>query len=522
MLGVTKQVTMKQKTGVNRMSETRDVLFEAKNITKRFGSTVALDQVDLTIYRGEIRGLIGENGSGKSTISSIAAGMQKADGGTMYFKGKKHAPATMLEGAQAGFGMIVQEAGTVSGISIAQNIFLGKEKQFTRFGLVDKAAMNRAAKEALDNIGFTDIDPEALIDTLDLQQRKLIEVAKVMYEKPEVMVVDETTTALSQRGRAIVYQLMKRQKKEGKAVMFISHDLDEVMEHCDSLTVLRDGQLIRTLDKEEFEPGLVKKCMVGREIGEHYYREDKGREISEEVVLEACNLTSGLGVMKNVSIQLHKGEILGIAGLSDCGMHELGRALFGEELLAAGEVFATTKRIKITSPKTAIASGIGYVSKDRDKEALVLSAPIRDNIVAAGMDKVSGTLGIITDKAEKQYVNKQVETLSIKCADINQNVQQLSGGNKQKVVFGKWIGRDSDILILDCPTRGVDIGVKASMYQLMDEMALSGKSIIIIGEEMVEVLGMSDRVLVMKNGRINGELFRKDGVTENDVLEYMI
>lgn len=504
------------------MSETREVLFEAKGITKRFGSTVALKKVDLTIYRGEIRGLIGENGSGKSTISSIAAGMQKPDEGTMVFKGQEHKPATMLDGAKAGFGMIVQEAGTVSGISIAQNIFLGKEKDFTKFGLVDKKAMNRAAKEALDNIGFTDIDPAALIDSLDLQQRKLVEVAKVMYEKPDVMVVDETTTALSQQGREIVYRLMQRQKEEGKAVMFISHDLDEVMEHCDTLTVLRDGDLIRTLDKDEFEPGLVKKCMVGREIGEQYYREDKGREISKEVVLEAKNLTSGLGIMKNVSLQLHKGEILGIAGLSDCGMHELGRALFGEEVLATGEVIATGTQTKIKNPKTAIVCGIGYVSKDRDKEALVLSAPIRDNIVAAGMDKVEGKCKLISRKAEAEYVNKQVETLSIKCADINQNVKQLSGGNKQKVVFGKWIGRDSEILILDCPTRGVDIGVKAAMYKLMDDMALAGKSIIIIGEEMVEVLGMSDRVLVMKNGRINGELFRKDNVTENDVLEYMI
>lgn len=504
------------------MAETREVLFDAKGITKRFGSTVALNQVDLTIYRGEIRGLIGENGSGKSTISSIAAGMQKADAGTMTFMGKEHAPATMLEGAKAGFGMIVQEAGTVSGITVAQNIFLGKEKEFAKFGIVDKKAMNRAAKEALDNIGFTDVNPDAMIDTLDIQQRKLVEVAKVMYEKPEVMVVDETTTALSQKGREIVYKLMRRQKEEGKAVMFISHDLDEVMEHCDSLTVLRDGELIRTLERTEFEPSLVKKCMVGREIGEHYYREDKGREISDEVVLEAHNLTSGLGVMTNVSLALHKGEILGIAGLSDCGMHELGRALFGEEVLATGEVIATSSKMRIDSPKTAIACGIGYVSKDRDKEALVLSASIRDNIVAAGMDKVTGALGIITKKAEREYVNAQVETLSIKCADIDQNVKELSGGNKQKVVFGKWIGRDSDILILDCPTRGVDIGVKAAMYQLMDDMALAGKSIIIIGEEMVEVLGMSDRVLVMKNGCISGELFRRDNVTENDVLEYMI
>lgn len=504
------------------MPEKREILFQAKGITKRFGSTVALDHVDLSIYSGEIRGLIGENGSGKSTISSIAAGMYKADSGTMMFKGAEHAPTSMIEGAENGFGMIVQEAGTIPGISIAQNIFLGKEEMFKKCGIVNKKAMNEAARKALENIGFEGVDPSALIDTLDMQDRKLVEVAKVMYNNPEVMVVDETTTALSQKGRDIVYRLMQRQKEQGKAVMFISHDLDEVMEHCDTLTVLRDGNLIRTLEKEEFEPSLVKKCMVGREISEHYYREDYGREISSEVVLSAKNLTSGLGVMTNVSLELHKGEILGIAGLSECGMHELGRALFGEEVLATGEVVAVKENKVINSPRTAIDCGIGYVSKDRDREALVLSASIRDNIIASGFDKVENKCKLISKKSEKQYVDKQVDALSIKCADIDQNVQHLSGGNKQKVVFGKWIGRESEILILDCPTRGVDIGVKAAMYQLMDEMVLSGKSIIMIGEEMMEVIGMSDRILVMKNGRISGELKRGKDVTENQVLQYMI
>lgn len=504
------------------MSENREVLFEAKGITKRFGSTVALNKVDLTIYRGEIRGLIGENGSGKSTISSIAAGMQRADEGLMLFHGKEHKPANMIEGAKSGFGMIVQESGVVPGITIAQNIFLGKEKQFSKCGLVDRRLMNDAAKKALDNIGFYDVDPAALIDTLDMQDRKLVEVAKAMYEEPDVMVVDETTTALSQKGREIIYSLIERQKKQGKAVMFISHDLEEVMEHCDSLTVLRDGQLIRTLDKEDFSPALVKKCMVGREIGEKYYREDYDRSISDEVVLEAKNLTSGLGIMTDVSFKLHKGEILGIAGLSDCGMHELGRALFGEEILATGEVLAVKHNKTVDNPYTAVRCGIGYVSKDRDKEALVLNASIKDNIVSTAFDKVSNKSGVITKTAEKRYVQKLIDTLSIKCADMDQDVKQLSGGNKQKVVFSKWIGRDSDILILDCPTRGVDIGVKAAMYELMDKMVLAGKSIILIGEEMVEVMGMSDRILVMKDGTINGEIMRSKDVTENDILEYMI
>ncbi len=497
-------------------------IVETKDLCKRFGPTVALDHVNIRIMPGKITGLIGENGSGKSTISSIIAGMQPATSGELFLHGKPYKPASMIDGAAHGMGMIVQESGTVSGLTLAQNIFLGSEKQFTRFGLVDRKAMNAAAQEALDAIGFTRAKADDPIDMLDQQERKLVEVAKVMYRKPEVMIVDETTTALSQSGRDIVYKLMAQQRDEGKAVIFISHDLDEVMEHCDCLSVLRDGVLIGTLERNEFDPALVKKYMVGREIGEKYYREDYGRPISDEVVLEARDLTSGLGIMTNVSLKLHRGEILGVAGLSDCGMHELGHALFGEGRTATGTVTVYPSGAVIDSPVKAMANGIGYVSKDRDREALVLTASIRDNIVAAGFDKVAGKAGLITRKAEKAYVDKQVAGLSIKCAEIDQNVQYLSGGNKQKVVFGKWVGRDSSILILDCPTRGVDIGVKTAMYQLMDDMAKEGRSILMISEEMTELIGMCDRILVMKNGRLNGEFLRSKDVTENHILDCMI
>lgn len=497
-------------------------IIETRDLCKHFGPTVALNNVNVKIMPGKITGLIGENGSGKSTISSIMAGMQPATSGELFLHGEPYHPQSMIDGAAHGIGMIVQEAGTVSGLTLAQNIFLGSEKDFRRFGLVDHRAMNKAAQEALDRIGFTRAKAGDMIDILDQQERKLVEVAKVMYRNPEILVVDETTTALSQSGRDIVYRLMEEQRDAGKAVIFISHDLDEVMEHCDCLSVLRDGNLIATLDKKDFSAALVKKYMVGREIGEKYYREDYGKEISDEVVLEAENITSGLGIMTNVSLQLHKGEILGIAGLSDCGMHELGHALFGEGRLATGKVTVYPSGAAVDSAVTAMANGIGYVSKDRDREALVLTASIRDNIIAAGFDKVANRAGIITRKAEKAYVDKQVKDLSIKCAEIDQNVQYLSGGNKQKVVFGKWVGRDSRILILDCPTRGVDIGVKTAMYQLMEDMVADGKSIVMISEEMTELIGMCDRILVMKNGRLNGEFIRSREVTENHILDCMI
>ncbi|NTV91700.1 MAG: sugar ABC transporter ATP-binding protein, partial [Clostridiales bacterium] len=309
------------------MQAEKELIFETRNLTKYFGPTVALNEVSIKVFRGQITGLIGENGSGKSTITSIAAGMQPADGGEMLFKGHIHKPASMIEGSKTGIGMIVQEMGTVPGITVAQNIFLGNEDQFKTLGFVSAVKMNKAAGEALENIGFGDIDPSAYIDTLSLQDRKLVEIAKVMYQKPELLVVDETTTALSQKGRDIIYGIMKKMKEENKAVVFISHDLDELIQTCDTLTVLRDGKLIASMDKDQMEPGEIKRHMVGRKMTDRYYRDDYDAIIKDEVVLDIDNVTSGTGLLINFSEKVHRGEILGIGGLSHCGMHELGKCI---------------------------------------------------------------------------------------------------------------------------------------------------------------------------------------------------
>lgn len=498
-----------------------ELLFEAIKIRKEYGITVALKEVDMKVYRGEIRGLIGENGSGKSTLSSIASGMGIATKGDMLFKGQPYKPATMLEGAKLGIGMIVQEKGTIDGITVAQNIFLGSENQFKKYGFINAKAMNIEAKKALVNIGVLDIEADRYIDSLDIQERKLVEVAKVIYKNPEILIVDETTTALSQKGRDIIYNLMQKMKSEGKAVLFVSHDLQEVMEHCDTLTVLRDGYLIDTLIKSDFDENRVKQLMVGREMSGNYYRTDSKCTYSDEVVIKVENLTTGRGLAENISFELHKSEILGIGGLSHCGMHELGRAIFGDEPIVTGSVTYVPNNILINDPLVAMNLEIGYVSKDRDSEALVLTASIKDNIIGAGYDKVAKK-GIISPKVEKAYVDAQVEEMSIKCATINQQVKFLSGGNKQKVVFSKWLGRQSEILILDCPTRGIDIGVKASMYRLMEQMKAEGKSILMISEELTELIGMSDRLLILKDGSISCELRRDETFDENTVINYML
>lgn len=504
----------------------KEIVVEVKHMDKHFGPTIALNDVNITIRRGEILGLIGENGSGKSTVTSIVSGMQKADKGEMVFKGNKWEPQSMLMALEHGIGMIVQENGTIPGVTVAENIFLGETNRFKTFGkgdkkwgFINKKQMIEEAQAALDYIGASHIKAQMLTGAIDMQDRKLVEIAKVMIKNPEVLVVDETTTALSQLGRDIIYKIMNRMKEENKAVVFISHDLDEIMNVCDALTVLRDGKIIVTFDKEEFDEDLIKISMIGREMQGDYYRSDYDGSSSDEIVLEIKNGNLG-DQLKDFNLQLHKGEILGIGGLSHCGMHTLGKVLFGAEKLQSGEVRVYGELLKNESD--AMNKRIGYVAKDRDTESLNLNASIRDNIAAGGLDAFSIKNFLILPGREKKYVNKQIQELSIKCADMNQYVSALSGGNKQKVVFGKWIGRGSNILVMDCPTRGVDIGVKQAMYQMMYKMKQEGKTLVIISEEMAELIGMTDRLLIMKDGELKKEFARSKDLSEQDVIQYMI
>ncbi len=502
------------------MAEKGEVVLEVKDMSKNFGATIALNHVDIQLKTGEIRGLIGENGSGKSTVSSIIAGMQPATDGEMFYKGKPWKPKTMLEASDHGIGMIVQEAGTIESITVAENIFLGNAKKFMKGPFVDKRAMIKEAQKALEEVGITWINAALPTRLLDMQERKLVEVAKVMCLNPEILIVDETTTALSQKGRELLYRIMHKMADEGKSVIIISHDMEEMTSECDVLTILRDGVIIDNLNKEDFEDNKIKRLMVGREIKGNYYRIDND-PYEEEVVLKADCITT-LEELLCFNLELHKGEILGIGGLSDCGMHTVGRALYGLEEVIDGEVVLPVRNAVIHDSIEAFKSGMGYVSKNRDTESLELMAPVKENIQSTGYWKNLLVKPFIDFKKEKRYVQEQIDNLSIKCTDMHQPVRFLSGGNKQKVVFGKWIAGDAEILILDCPTRGVDVGVKAAMYQLMYEMKKNGKSLIMISEELPELMGMSDRLIIMKDGRISGEFMRQDGFNEHELINYMI
>ncbi len=497
-------------------------MLETKGIYKSFGPTRALVDVNLVVNRGEVRGLIGENGSGKSTLSSIVAGALAADEGTMFFKGKPFTPTGMVDAQKQGVSMVVQEMGTITGISVASNIFLGNLNQFRKKGLLSLRQMNKKAKEILAEIGVPEIDPTWIIDRLNFEDRKIVEIARAMYSQPEILIIDETTTALATKGRTLLYKIIEKMKSQNKAVLFISHDLDELMNVCNTITVLRDGNFIDTLDKNQMNIPLLRKLMVGRELQGNYYRGDYDGTHGKKVVLDLHQVTTGSNV-ENLMMQLHEGEILGIGGLSDCGMHEVGRIAFGitKPLTGSVTLIKDNSKVDIKNSEIAIKNKIGYVSKDRDKEALILAASIKENVVLPSL-KVLSRKSFISRKSEKIMTDEQVKTMQIKCYSPTQNCNELSGGNKQKVVFAKWLANQSDVLILDCPTRGIDVGVKANMYQLMYDLKKQGKSILLISEELPELIGMSDRVLIMKDGTITAEFDRSPELSEHTVIDYMI
>lgn len=495
-------------------------LLECKGISMNFGITKALINVDFTAEAGKIYGLVGENGSGKSTLSSIIAGIHNPVAGTMTFRGQPWKPQNSLQASQNGVGIIVQEAGTIALCNVPQNIFLGQESKFSKHGIVNMGAMIQAAQQVLDEIGANFIHAGVSTMTLNMQTRKIVEIAKAYSNNPELLIVDETTNALAQDGRDILFNLIHRLAENGKSVIVISHDIEEVCEHCDEVVVLKDGTVTANLTKKDMIPKKIKELMIGRELIGNFYREDMD-PYSDEVVLEIKD-ANALHQVTGANLQLHKGEILGIGGLSDCGMHVLGKMMFGEEIIAKGSVTLPQKGIRITNPETAVKNGVAYISKDRDKESLALDTHISDNIASTGYDENRIGKILFSRKKECTWVDNQVDSLKIKCNDKYDLIRSLSGGNKQKTAFGKWFARDADIMILDCPTRGIDIGVKQEMYRLMYEMKKHGKGIVIISEELSELIGMCDRLLVMKDGRITKELFRKDGMTEQEIIEYMV
>lgn len=499
------------------MSEIR---LQIQNLNKSFGVTKAVKDVSFNVNKGEVHALIGENGSGKSTLTNMLTGIYSIDSGKFILDGKEVAPKNQVEANDDGISIIVQELGTLSGLTVAENIFLGHEKQFVKCGIKNTNAMNKKASELLKEYGFDKINASAMIDDYDFEDRKLIEIVKATYFNPKIVVVDETTTALSSEGRDVLYKQMEKVRKGGNSVIFISHDLPEILEKSDTITILRDGVYIDTVKSKDVTEEDLKRLMVGREVTGDCYREDYGEKVSDEVVLSVKNVTVP-GLISNVSFELHKGEILGFGGLSESGMHEVGKAIFGASYDREGKV-VLADGTEINDIPTAIKNSIAYTSKDRDNESVVLNQSIEDNICLPSLNSLSNGGGLLNDKKLGEFSNKFAKQMSVKMVGVKQFVSELSGGNKQKVVLARWIGKDSDIVVLDSPTRGIDIKVKQDIYRLMNQMRKSGKSIIMISEELMELIGMCDWIIIMKDGKISGELERDKDLDENSLISVMV
>ncbi|MBR0229402.1 MAG: sugar ABC transporter ATP-binding protein [Clostridia bacterium] len=497
----------------------KKTLLIAEHINKRFGITHAVNDVSLTIAAGEIRGLIGENGSGKSTFSQMLCGIYSIGGGTFTLDGQPLHIRNQVEANNAGISIIVQEMGTLSGLTVAENIFLGHEEPFMRHGVKNSRAMNREAQRLLDEYGFGRIKAGVMIDHYNFEDRKLVEIVKATYMKPKILVIDETTTALSQNGRVELYKIMDAIRADGRSVIFISHDLGEVLTHTDTVSVLRDGEFIDTVNAADVTEDDLKRLMVGREIGSAYYRTDYGTPVSDEVVLTVKNVTVP-GEIQDVSFALHRGEILGFGGLSECGMHEVGKAIFGASWNRTGSV-TLSDGTQINDIPTAISHSVAYASKDRDNESIILNESIRNNVVLPSLEELSSHKLLFGPKLTR-FADTYATQMQTKMQNVKQFVSDLSGGNKQKVVLARWIGKNSDILVLDSPTRGIDVKVKQAIYALMQELKEKGKSIIMISEEIPELLGMSDRIFVMKDGRISGEFLRSPELNEEDLIKKMV
>lgn len=479
-------------------------------IDKRFPGVHALKKCNFELKKGEVHALIGENGAGKSTMMKILTGVFQKDEGSICYKGKEvHIPNTKAA-QEIGIGIIHQELNLMPDLTVAQNIFIGKEPMKCGGLLCDDRKLNRNAKALLDSMNV-DIQPETIVESLTVAQQQMVEIAKALSFQSEVLIMDEPTAALTESEIEELFRIVHDLKMKGVAIVYISHRMEELKKICDRVTVMRDGQYIATREMNEVTIDEIIHMMVGREIFEEV------RETVEEedatTVLEVKNLNRGRHV-KNVSFRLKKGEILGFAGLMGAGRTEVARCIFGADIMESGEIYIHGQRVHIRSPKDAVERGIGYLSEDRKRFGLVLGLDVESNIAMAAMERFKNSFGFLKTEESKKNCEEFIRTLRIKTPSGKQLVQNLSGGNQQKVVIGKWLTRDCDILIFDEPTRGIDIGAKSEIYKLLNDLAEQGKSIIMISSELPEILRMSHRIMVMCEGRITGELKRNEATQE--------
>ncbi len=477
----------------------QDDLLRMEGIEKLFPGVHALNNCRFEIRRGEVHALVGENGAGKSTMMKVLTGIYKRDGGTIHYKGREIDLSSPEEAQALGIGIIHQELNLMPHLSVAENIFIGREPM--RGPFLDKKKANADARKLLNSLRI-DIDPTIPCNKLSVAKQQMVEIAKALSYDSELLVMDEPSAALTEAEVQELFRFIRDLKKRGHAIIYISHRLDELPQITDRITVMRDGQYVGTVNTADVTKEQIIAMMVGRVI----YEQPKTKsEVPEgaPVILEARGLIANN--VKNVSFKLKKGEILGFAGLMGAGRTETMRALFGADPRAGGEILLNGKPVKIESPADAVDLGIGYLSEDRKAFGVAVGLSVSENSVLANLDKYSSG-GFVNRRRVNEVTQEYVDKLSIKTPGVRQLVKNLSGGNQQKVVIAKWLIKNCDILIFDEPTRGIDVGAKSEIYQLMNELVRMGKSIIMISSEMPELLRMSDRLVVMCEGRVTGEL----------------
>ena len=484
---------------------------EMRGIDKSFGGNAVLKEAGFLLDHGEIHALMGENGAGKSTLMKILTGVYTKDAGQVIVDGQEVCYKNPQEAEKAGIVFIHQELNVLFDLTVEENMFLGKEIH-GRFGVCDKKAMRAEVRKILDRLGVS-IDPQQRMSELSVGQQQMIEIAKAVLVDAKVIIMDEPTAALTQSETEVLFQVVRSLKEKGVSIVYISHRMEEIFELCDRITVLRDGSYIDTKRIQDTDMNDVVKMMIGREIGERYPL----REASiGEVVFKVEGLTCP-GVFKDVSFEVHAGEVLGVSGLMGAGRTEIMQAIFGNMPHVTGKLFLNGEEIHNHNPGQAMKNGIGFITEDRKTEGLMLEESIRKNISLANLGRISRR-GVLRKKEERELVQKGIEELHIKCFGPEHECGRLSGGNQQKVVFAKWIYTDPKVLILDEPTRGVDIGAKKEIYNIINDLAAKGVAIIMVSSELPEVLGMADRIMVVREGLVRGILSKEEADQENIMI----
>ncbi|MED4752026.1 sugar ABC transporter ATP-binding protein [Brevibacillus choshinensis] len=490
-----------------------EMILELKNIKKVFGSVTALSGVHLQIKKGQVHTLLGENGAGKSTLMKIISGVHQPDEGEIIWKGEQIKVANPKDAQMKGISIIYQELSLCANLSVADNIFANREPMKGMF--IDDNELNVAAKKLLEQIEL-DITPTTLVKELSISQKQMVEIAKALSFQSEVIIMDEPTSALSSRETEVLFRIIDKLKANGTAIIYISHRMDELMRISDEITVMRDGTYIGTVKKEETDINRLIRMMVGRELKDIYPKRDY--EVSGETLLEVAGYTKK-GLYENINLQLKKGEIVGIFGLMGAGRSDVAKAIFGISPPESGTMAIKGVPAYIARPQDAISRKIAFITESRREQGLVVSDTVKRNITMISIDKLMGKLGLIRDKKETEIAQEAVRALNVKTSSIDQTVNHLSGGNQQKIVLAKWLETQPEILILDEPTRGIDIGSKNEIYRLMRKLAKEGVGIIMISSELSEVLFMSDRMLIMRDKKIVAEL-DPASTTQDEVMLY--